>query len=189
MTQENQDLLIFFKALADANRLKIVGLLAKQAYTVEQLAAMLDLSESTVSHHLTKLAGAGLVSASAQSYYNYYRLNTDQIEVMARRLLSSEALPAEAAGVDASAYDRKVVNDYLLPDGRLKTIPSQRKKLEAVLQHLVQRFQPGQRYSEKQVNEILKRFHDDTASLRRELIGYGLMARESSGEAYWRVEK
>ncbi len=189
MTDESKELLIFFKALADANRLKIAGLLAKQSYTVEQLAAMLELSESTVSHHLTKLSGAGLVSASAQSYYNYYRLNTDEIERMARRLLSADALPAEAAEVDAGAFNRKVVKDYLLPNGRLKTIPSQRKKLEAVLQHLIQEFEPGRRYTEKEVNTILKRFHDDTASLRREMIGYGLMARESSGEAYWRVEK
>jgi hypothetical protein len=129
------------------------------------------------------------VSASAQSYYNYYRLNKDQVEAMARRLLSAESLPAEAAGVDANAYDRKVVNDFLQPDGRLKTIPAQRKKLETILQHLVQSFEPGRRYSEKEVNEILKRFHDDTASLRREMIGFGLMARESSGQAYWRVEK
>ena len=63
---ENAELLLFFKALADANRLKIVGLLAGQSYTVEQLAAMLDLGASTVSHHLGKLAEAGLVSANAR---------------------------------------------------------------------------------------------------------------------------
>lgn len=33
------------KALADSSRLKIVGLLAQQPYTVEQLAAMLDLRQ------------------------------------------------------------------------------------------------------------------------------------------------
>lgn len=189
-TTENSELLIFFKALADANRLKIVGLLARQSYTVEQLAAMLGLGASTVSHHLSKLAEAGLVTATAQSYYNYYHLQTGQMEQMARRLLAPEALPAAAAGVEtgADAVDRKIVSDYLLPDGKLKTIPAQRKKLLAVLRHIVQAFEPGRRYSEKEVNEILARYHEDTASLRRELVGYRLMEREGGGGDYWRTE-
>jgi hypothetical protein len=49
----------------------------------------------------------------------------------------------------------------------------------------VRAFEPGRRYAEPQVNEILRRFHDDTARLRRELVGAGLMARQS-GE-YWRT--
>jgi hypothetical protein len=89
--------------------------------------------------------------------------------------------------VDVDAYDRKVVRDYSLPDGRLKTIPAQRKKLEAILRHLAKSFEPGRRYSEKQVNEILAGFHEDTASLRRELVGSGLIAREGGGGEYWRV--
>jgi biotin operon repressor len=184
--EANQELLSFFKALADANRLKMVGLLARQAHTVEQLAAILELAPSTVSHHLGRLSEAGLVSARAEGYYSLYALNTLALEAMSKRLLSTEQLVSLAAGSDLDAFDRKVVRDYLLPDGSLKTIPAQRKKLEAVLRHVVQAFEPGQRYPEKQVNEMLKRFHEDTASLRRELVGYGLMARQS-GE-YWRTE-
>jgi biotin operon repressor len=174
--------------MADDNRLKIVSLLMRKPHTVEQLAAMLGLGESTISHHLTRLSEAGLVSATAQSYYNYYHLNDQVIEEMARRLLSGEALPTMSAGVDAGAYDRKVVSNYLMPDGRLKTIPSQRKKLIMVLRHLVQNFEPGRRYSEKEVNEILGRYHEDTARLRREMVGYQLMAREGGGGDYWRLE-
>lgn len=185
---ENDDLLTFFKALADANRLKIVGLLAKQPYTVEQLAAMLNLGASTVSHHLSKLAEAGLVAATAQSYYNYYHLETGKIEAMARQMLTVEALPEQAAQVDENAYDKKILHDYLLPDGHLKTIPSQRKKLMAVLRHIVQDFEPGRHYSEKEVNEILSRYFPDTASLRRELIGARLMDRQGGGRDYWRID-
>lgn len=185
---ENDALLSFFKALADANRLKIVGLLAKQSYTVEQLAAMLGLGASTVSHHLSKLSEAGLVKATAQSYYNYYHLETGQMEEMARRLLTVEGLPSIPAEVDQDAVDRKKLQNFLLPDGRLKTIPAQRKKLLIVLRHLVKNFEPGVRYNEKQVNEILARYHEDTASLRREMIGSGLMAREGGGRDYWRID-
>ena len=48
----SEELVTFFKALSDANRLKIIGLLAQQPYSVEELAALLNLKASTVSHHL-----------------------------------------------------------------------------------------------------------------------------------------
>ncbi len=180
------ELAVFFKALSDPSRLKIIGLLANQPYTVEELAAILRLSPATVSHHLSRLSEAGLVSAVAQGYYNLYRLDKKALENKSRSVHQSELLPALAAGLDVDAFDRKVIRDYSLPDGRLRTIPAQRKKLEAVLRHVVSVFQPGQRYPEKQVNELLSAFHEDTATLRRELVGYGLMKRER-GE-YWRSE-
>jgi DNA-binding transcriptional ArsR family regulator len=55
----SEELVTFFKALSDANRLKIIGLLAQKPYSVEELAALLDLKASTVSHHLSKLAKVG----------------------------------------------------------------------------------------------------------------------------------
>ncbi len=182
----DERLLAFFKALADGNRLKIVGLLAQQSYSVEQLAAMLHLRPSTVSHHLSRLSDAGLVSGRAESYYNVYALESEALRSVALSLLSSEVLPAVAASVDIDAYDRKVLTDFLLPDGHLKFIPAQRKKLEAVLRHIAVEFQPGMRYTEKQVNDLLSRFHADTATLRRELIGYRLLAR--AGGEYWKLE-
>jgi len=183
----NEDLLTFFKALADANRLKIVGLLAKKPLSVEELSSLLGIGASTVSHHLSKLSEAGLVSGRAEGYYNIYRLETDAVEKMAQKLLAQETLPSVVDDVDLDAFDRKVITAYLQPDGRLKTIPSQRKKLEAVLRYVVRAFEPGIRYSEKQVNEMLSCYHEDTASLRRELISVKLMAREGGGGEYWRL--
>ena len=87
--------------------------------------------------------------------------------------------------MDLDAYDRKVLANFSLPDGSLKEIPAQRKKLEVVLRYVVKTFQPGVKYTEKQVNEILARFHEDTATLRRELVGYGLMKRVSGDGDYW----
>lgn len=184
--QNDEQLLMFFKALADSNRLKIIGLLSQQPYSVEQLAAMLNLRPPTVSHHLKLLSEAGLVSARAESYYNVYQLEPGVLEQIARHLVASEKLPSMAAEVDLEAYDRMVLHNVLLPDGRLKVIPAQRKKREVVLKHILKAFEPGTRYSEKQVNEVLSRYHDDTATLRREMIGYKFMKR-SEGE-YWRID-
>jgi predicted transcriptional regulator len=183
----SEELVIFFKALADANRLKIVGLLAEKHYSVEELAALLKLKPSTISHHLARLSEAGLVKSRAESYYSVYQLDQSVLESKARSMFSQQELSTVASEVDADAYDKKVIKDYSRRDGSLKTLPSQRKKLEAILRYVVKSFDVGRRYSEKQVNEILARYHDDTATLRRELVGNGLMQREGGGEEYWRV--
>jgi predicted DNA-binding protein YlxM (UPF0122 family) len=187
MTDQQTRLLSFFAALSDASRLKIVGLLAQDDFSVEELAEMLQLRPSTVSHHLARLGKAGLVSARAESYYNVYRLDTEALALLAQSLLAQDALPNLAAGVDVNAYDRKVVADYARADGRLKTIPAQRKKLEAVLRHVVTAFESGTQYSEQQVNDTLAQFHADTATLRRELIAARMMERDPAGSQYWRV--
>jgi hypothetical protein len=183
-----EELLEFFKALADGNRLRILGLLARQPLTVEQMAEMLGLRPSTVSHHLQYLAHVGLVSARAESYYNVYRLEDGALENMAKRLLAQETLTGAASDVDMDAYDRKVIANFTTTDGQIKAFPSQRKKFEAILRYVLRVFEPGVRYSEKQVNQMLGQFNDDTATLRRELVGYGWLKREGGGGDYWRPE-
>jgi predicted transcriptional regulator len=184
-----EELLAFFKALSDANRLRIVALLAREALPVEQLAERLGLSSSTVSHHLARLSKAGLVSARAEGYYSVYQLELKALTDMAQRLLSKEMLPAVAADVDVDAYDRKVLNTYLSSDGRLLAFPVQRKKEEAILRYIVRVFEPNRRYTEKQVNKILSRFSEDVARLRRNLVGFGFMERQGGGGEYWRVDR
>lgn len=173
------ELLAFFKALSDANRLRILGVLANQSMSVEQISTSLNLSPSTVSHHLAKLSEAGLVTAKPESYYNIYSLNSATLEEMSQRLLRKENLVQLAEEIDLESFDRKVIRDYLTPTGKLKTIPAQEKKLLAILRYLAQSFEMGKSYSEREVNEILKKFHDDFASLRRYLIDYGFMQREN----------
>jgi biotin operon repressor len=183
----SEDLVAFFKVLADSNRLKIVGLLAQRPYSGEELAALLNLKPSTVSHHLTRLAEVGLVSAHAEGYYNIYELDLAALETQSRHIFSSQQMTALPLDVDLDAYDRKVVGDFTRQDGSLKQIPAQRKKLEAILRYVVKSFELGKRYPEKEVNEILSRFHRDTAYLRRELVAAQLMEREGGGGEYWRV--
>lgn len=181
----NPELLAFFKALADASRLKIVGLLAREELTVEQLAEMLGLKPPTISHHLSRLSEVGLVSARSESYYNIYRLETKALEDLSKKLLAEDTLPAVAADVDVDAYDRKVLESYLNPDGSLKSFPSQRKKFHVILRYVARGFKGGEKYSEKEVNEILSEYSKDTASLRRGLIEFRIMDREGGGGDYW----
>ena len=185
-TDPSAEALLFFQALADLNRLRLLGLLARQPSSVEELAAVLRLRASTVSHHLGRLSQAGLVTARAEGYYSVYALAPGIIEDRARRLLGRRALRARTAGLDLDAYDRQVVERFLRRDGRLKTIPAQRRKLGAVLRYLARAFRAERRYREAEVNRILRRFHADTAALRRELVGAGLLRREAG--MYWRPD-
>jgi hypothetical protein len=176
-----------FKALADENRLKIVGLLAQKAYTGEQLAALLGLSVSTTSHHLSRLAKTELIETRTDGHYYLYSLRTDVLQSLAQKLLKAEELPKLSAEVDIDAYDRKVLQSFMDEQGRVNAFPSQEKKLQVVLREVVKAFEPGKRYPEKQVNEILSRFNDDTAFLRRSLVEYRLMQRQGGGGEYWRM--
>jgi predicted transcriptional regulator len=179
------ELLAFFKALSDSNRLKIIGLLANQPTSVEQLAAQLNIGESTVSHHLSKLSETGLVSARADGYFSIYKLETARLEEMSKRILNRETLAQIAPEVAGDAVDRKVLRDYSTPDGRIPALPAKEKKLLIILRHMIQAFELDRRYSEKEVNEIILRYNDDFASIRRYFIVFKMMARENN--QYWRI--
>ena len=125
------------------------------------------------------------MESQASGYYSVYSLKADALKELSRRLLFRETFSSLIEDVDLNAFDRKVLHDYLSPDERLKEIPVQRKKLEVILRYGSQDFRAGERYPEKKVNELLGHYHEDTATLRRELIGYKILGREK-GE-YWRI--
>ncbi len=83
---------------------------------------------------------------------------------------------------------KSVLANFVDADGRLHTIPSKHGKLLVVLDHLAQQFEPGVRYPEKQVNEILGEVHPDFAALRRYLVENGFLDRadQDSTWVYWR---
>lgn len=173
----------FFKAMADDNRIKIVGLLAHQPYSVEELAAILGVTSATISHHLQKLSQAELVTAQARQYYNVYSLRVDHLRHVAEQLLNQDAIRETAPLRDLDRYADQVREKFIVR-GRIVALPSQLKKREVVLQHLANQFEMGKRYSEKRVNEILRSFHADYANLRRELVRTKLLTQEHG--KYWR---
>jgi hypothetical protein len=87
--------------------------------------------------------------------------------------------------VEGDAWERKVLKDFF-EGTRLKEIPASRKKRSVIIKWLANQFEPGVRYTEAQVNEIIERHHPDTAWLRRELIGEKYLQRDQG--VYWRNE-
>ena len=78
-----------------------------------------------------------------------------------------------------------VLRTFLDGDGRLITLPAKRSKRLVVLDHLAQRFEPGRRYPEADVNDLLRPVHEDVAMLRRYLVDEGFLDR--AGGVYWRI--
>ena len=176
----------FFKALADPNRLKIIGLLAHRPHSVEELATVLDLRASTVSHHAAKLARAGLIAAEAQGHYHVYALRLEALPGMARQLLSEQTLKAIAEeGTDA--FDHKVLAAFLDDEGRITAFPMKRKKFDVLLRHALRKFEDDGEWDEREVNRRLEPLTDDVATLRRGFIDHGYMTREPGGARYRRV--
>lgn len=181
----DEDLLLTLKALSDASRLRIVGLLAARPYAVEELAAAVELSAGTVVHHLKRLEAAGLVEPRPARPYVEYSLRAERLHAVGRRLGELERDREETAllpgpdGQPIPAFDAKVLRSFFEGD-RLVSIPAQEKKKLVVLRHLLERCLPEDRpYPEKEVNQRLALFHPDVASLRRYLVVYGLLTREA----------
>jgi DNA-binding transcriptional ArsR family regulator len=178
-----QNVLTFFKVLSDESRLKIVGVLAAQERSVEELAGLLDLRAPTVSHHLARLKEAGLVSMRSEGTTHLYSLNSKELRALSKQVLAIDTIVTIADEVTSDSWERKILTDFF--DGeRLKEIPASRKKREVILRWLANRFEFDVRYKEKEVNAIIARHHPDFATLRRELIGARLLYRENS--IYWR---
>jgi DNA-binding transcriptional ArsR family regulator len=179
------DLLLFFKALADKSRLRLLGLLAQREHSVQELAALAGLKEPTVSHHLGMLKRLGLVSQRRDANTRWYALEPDAITALAKRL-SSPAQIAELVGeAPESDWQARVIETFVAPDGKIRSIPASRKKRWALLAWLVRQFDEDRHYPEKEVNARLLARHWDSATLRREFIGYRMMARERG--SYWRL--
>jgi hypothetical protein len=133
---------------------------------------------------LARLRELGLVTMRAEGNTHLYRLDAEALHAISRDVLSLEHVAAFADDLEAEAWQRKVLRDFFEGE-RLKEIPASRKKRDVILRWLVERFEPGRRYAEAEVNGVLARHHADVATLRRELVGAGLMQRANNH--YWRI--
>lgn len=76
---ENRRLALFFKAVADPTRLTILRALRQDEMCVCDLAALLGLSESAVSHQLRLLRQTALVANRREGPVLYYRLDDEHV--------------------------------------------------------------------------------------------------------------
>lgn len=173
-----------FKALGHPARLLMVNLMQQKPRHGEELAAILNLKPATVSHHLSKLAEAGLLTARKDQYYQMYAVVSELLTKPLGDVIRLSQ-PGLANNVEKDAYRQKVLKTFMRR-GQLTRIPAQLKKRQVILEEIVKSFEPEREYTEKEVNFILLDFHEDVATLRREMIGHRLMTRDRS--IYRRIE-
>lgn len=180
------DLLTALKALSDASRLRIVGMLADgRRMAVEQLASALELTPATVVHHLKKLREAGLVESHPRPPYMDYSLRLGRLSEIGGSLHRiAREQTGQLADSDltlpdwATPADAKVLRAFFEGE-RLTSIPAQHSKRLVVLRRLAETvFEKKHKYPEKEVNQLLAVRHPDAASLRRYLVDEGFMARK-----------
>ena len=80
------------------------------------------------------------------------------------------------------------IEQFFREDGTLISIPAKSSKRLAVLNRIASEFAAGTKYSEKELNEIVARFHEDTAAIRRYMIENRIMERDRDS-VYWLAER
>jgi hypothetical protein len=164
--------------LADDDRRRVFAALVLGASTLEDLRASTGLPSRRAATALARLVAGDLVVRSDKGEHV---LLGEAFRLAA--MAAAPERPAPDPTDDVPEDDARILRRYFR-GGRLTQIPPQRSRKLVVLDRLAQEFDVGSRYSERQVNAILRRFHEDVASLRRFLVDEGFLDR-ASGE-YWR---
>ena len=159
--------------IADGDRLKVVAALALGATTTAEVRERAGLDARTAGKALARLEDAGVVHADGDGW----TLDLETLREAAR-----VPAPQEDFG-GADAETARVLRAFT-KGGRLTGMPAHRSKRRVLLDHIVQVFEPGERYSENEVNAMLRAFTDDYVTVRRYLVDEDLLSRESG--VYWR---
>lgn len=175
----------YHKALADPTRIKMLALLADGELNGQILAEKLFVTPATITHHAAKLREAGLINERRDKNTIYFSLNHYFIKSNANAtfdfIYRNETYSGGIDMLDDSnkLMQQSVLKNFFTADGKLKHLPAQLKKKLIVLEHLVSRLEKGRKYTEKEINEFITRFHEDYATIRREFIMHQYMYREN----------
>jgi len=181
MIQLNR-IVAFYKTMGDPTRVRIVALLANGPLHGQAIAGKLGLTAPTITHHLKKLRDIHVVYERRDKNTIYFYLNESMINQQAQvltQLLEKRGEELEDM-VESSLERQKIIGNFFTKEGKLKNIPAQRKKKLMVFEHIVRGLKRGKKYDEKELNEYIKQFHDDYATIRREFIINHYMYRENS---------
>ena len=159
--------------LADGDRLRVFAAVVLGHETVTDIRDATGLDARAVGSALARLVQGGLLAEDKLGFH---------VEEQEIRSAARESRPPEPPSDGTNAVLRAFVKD-----GRLQSIPASHGKRQVILDLISQDFEPGKRYTEKQVNLILGKRFADTAALRRYLVDDGFLDREGGAGRYWRA--
>ncbi|PLS03747.1 DUF2087 domain-containing protein [Neobacillus cucumis] len=171
----------FHKALGDLTRIRIIALLQQGPLHGQAIAGKLGLKPPTITHHIAKLREVGLIKEKRDKNTIYFSLNAKILESSAKAILTVGTGGEARMEMSVTAEERTaIINNFFTKDGKLKNYPAQRKKKLVVLEYMAKGLEFGRVYQEREINGYLKQFHEDYATLRRELIMCQYMYRENN---------
>jgi|SRR3990170_3342619 len=170
------DPISFARITVDPIRLAVLGAGALGSIDSAAIADALGVPERRVLKEIAGLESVGLLVEG--------RLVAEALRAIARALPKEPAASSLAMEGDWTEDEARVLATFF-SGSRLSGIPEKRTKRRVILERLVQEFEPGVRYEEREINFTLQLFHPDFAALRRYLVDEGLMARERG--IYWRT--
>ena len=165
--------------LADEDRRRVFAALVLGADDADAVREHSGLDARAAGRALQRLVDSGLVIRGDDGAL----FVLGEAFALAARA-EAEREPRVDEHADAPADVARVLRAFVR-DGRLLSIPSVHAKRLVVLDWLVQRFEPGRRYSEAMVNLMLGQAHPDTAALRRYLVDEDMLSRDHG--QYWRT--
>ncbi|MBE1487153.1 DUF2087 domain-containing protein [Plantactinospora soyae] len=161
--------------LAEPDRLAAFAAVVLGAGDPAEVAERTGLPARTVLAALRRLESGGLVAMVDGR--TTARVDVFKEAVRAHPPTSPETDP------DPDRVASAVLRTFVR-DGRIVQFPAARGKRRLLLEHVVATFEPGVRYPEREVNALLRAWHDDYAALRRYLVDEVLLTREDG--VYWR---
>ena len=174
------------KVLGDPNRMKMLMLLGAGEMNGQELAEKLNLSQPTITHHAAKLRETAVIRERRDKNNIYFSVNPEFL--LQAHQASLDFIFGKKGGGSEMEEDQKehakmketVLKNFFTKEGKLKQLPAQYKKKLIVLEHLAEQLIPGREYAEKELNEFIKTYHEDFATIRREFIMHEFMYRENS---------
>ena len=132
-----------------------------------------------------KLEDAGIVVSRKEQYYIVYSLNRDVLESSLFDVAAAEPEQIDEQQKREAEYRQKVIDSFF-EYGKLKAIPVQRKKKLICYEVIAESLIPGKVYNEKDLNDIISQIHEDYCTIRRDMIGEGILRR--NGSEYVRIK-
>lgn len=183
-----------FNALLNCGKTQ-TGISATQAALLSRLnsgesdrrvAEALQISVSTVRNHrfqLRRKAREAKVFLAVMNLFTEHKTrDQDFLELPATLTVSDERTQISVSEAE------EIRKKYLAtePGLHLRRFPKKEKLKLVLLLEVARLFETGKRYSEPEVNRILRPVYEDYGTIRRYLVDYGLLKRTASGSEYWR---
>ncbi|MDU5105406.1 DUF2087 domain-containing protein [Clostridium sp.] len=157
--------------------------------TDKEIASKLGVANSTIRNHRYKLREREKQAKLFLATMNLLSKNTNKnINILEDDVICDAHMGATTLDdrFNITKEEKiKVIETYVDENGGLKSYPAREKKKIILLEEITKNFNVGKKYSEKEVNRVLKRIYEDYVTIRRALIQYGFLDRSKDCSEYW----